>query len=50
MAIKKKLQNYGLGFDTPEHLINAAFSVQGQWERRENYDTMNPNRALLGIL
>lgn len=47
MAIKKQLQNYGSGFDTPEHLINAAFSVQRQQERRENYDTMNPNGALL---
>ena len=48
MAIKKQLQSYGSGFDTPEHLINAAFSVQRQQERRENYDTNNPSGALLG--
>jgi len=47
MAIKKQLQSYGSGFDTPEHLINAAFSVQRQQERRENYDTNNPSGALL---
>lgn len=47
MAIKKQLQAYGSGFDTPEHLINAAFSVQRQQERRENYDTNNPSGALL---
>jgi len=41
MAIKKQLQNYGCIFDTPESLINAAFSVQRQQERRVNNEGTN---------
>ena len=46
MAIKKQLQNYGCIFDTPESLINAAFSVQRQQERRVNNE--GTNGAMLG--
>ena len=47
MAIKKQLESYGYGFNNPEHLINAAFSVQRQQERRVTREHQNPSGAML---
>lgn len=50
MAIKKQLESYGYGFNNPEHLINAAFTVQRQQERRVVHEHNNPSGAeLAGI-
>lgn len=48
MAVKRQLENYGSNFDTPEHLITAAFSVQREQERRVINENNNPSGALLG--
>ena len=50
MAIKKQLEDYGAGFDTPEHLINAAFAVQRNQERRVTREHNYPSGAVLGRL
>ena len=47
MAIKKQLENYGYGFNNPEHLINAAFTVQRHQERRVVQEHNNPSGAVL---
>ena len=47
MAIKKQLESYGYGFNQPEHLINAAFSVQRQQERRVTHEHNFPSGAML---
>ena len=48
MAIKRQLEHHGAGFDTPEHLISAAFSVHREQERRVINENRNPSGALLG--
>ena len=48
MAIKRQLENYGAGFDTPENLISAAQSFQRSQERRVHDENSNPSGALLG--
>ncbi|XP_023329577.1 uncharacterized protein LOC111702197 isoform X2 [Eurytemora carolleeae] len=48
MAIKKQLEDYGAGFDTPENLINAAFAVQRSQERRVTREHNYPSGAVLG--
>ena len=50
MAIKKQLEDYGAGFDTPENLINAAFAVQRSQERRVTREHNYPSGAVLGNL
>ena len=50
MAIKKRLENSGNTFDNTEQLINAAFSIQHQQERRNNRENLNPVGAVLGRL
>jgi len=50
MAIKKQLESSGNPFDTPESLINAAFTVQRTQERRSMVENMNPVGAVLGRL
>ena len=37
MAIKNQLESSGNAFESAEHLINAAFSVQREQERRSRY-------------
>jgi len=50
MAIKKQLESYGYGFNNPEHLINAAFSVQRRQEQRVTHEHNNPSGAMLAGL
>lgn len=50
MAIKNQLEASGSAFESAEHLINAAFSVQRAQERRSRLDDQNPSGALLAGL
>jgi len=44
MAIKRRLETTGSGFESAEHLINAAFSVQREQEYRNEAEN-NPNSS-----
>lgn len=50
MAIKNQLEASGNAFESAEHLINAAFSVQREQERRSRNEDRNPSGALLAGL
>merc|ERR1719239_2109708 len=47
MAIKNQLESSGNAFESAEHLINAAFSVQREQERRSRLENLNPSGATL---
>jgi len=47
MAIKNQLEVSGNDFESAEHLINAAFSVQRAQERRSRQEDLNPSGAFL---
>merc|ERR1719397_2116206 len=47
MAIKNQLESSGNAFESAEHLINAAFSVQREQERRSRLEDLNPSGATL---
>lgn len=50
IAIKKRLENSGNHFDTPESLISAAFSEQRHQEHRNQQENRHPVGAMLGGL
>merc|ERR1719187_3225870 len=47
MAIKRRLETTGAGFESAEHLINAAFSVQREQEDRMRTENNQNNSAFL---
>jgi len=47
MAIKNQLESSGNAFESAEHLINAAFSVQREQQRRSRLENLNPSGATL---
>merc|ERR1711973_745859 len=47
MAIKNQLESSGNAFESAEHLINAAFSVQREQERRSRLENLSPSGATL---
>merc|ERR1719341_2368706 len=47
MAIKNQLESSGNAFESAEHLINAAFSVQREQERRSRLENLNSSGATL---
>merc|ERR1712200_3157 len=47
MAIKNQLEFSGNAFESAEHLINAAFSVQREQERRSRLENLSPSGATL---
>merc|ERR1711963_1017851 len=46
-AIKNQLESSGNAFVSAEHLINAAFSVQREQERRSRLENLSPSGATL---
>jgi len=47
MAIKRRLETAGTGFETAQQLINAAFSVQREQEDRTRVENSQNNSAFL---
>merc|ERR1711994_950432 len=47
MAIKNQLESSGNAFESAEHLIHGAFSVQREQERRSRLENLSPSGATL---